>query len=253
MSSLLFGYSTFMFSPVICLVYIAAAVLPAAWLLHYIWKNDTWEKEPPELLLSLLLRSVISVIIAVVLEVLFGYIMEAMVDYVKIQYDYAYYTRMCIGEAVMVGFVEEFAKDIVLYKRTWNDPNFNYRFDAIVYSAFVSLGFAALENIKYVFSYGLSVSLSRALLAIPGHLSFSVLFGFFYGRAKHASNQGDEKTAKMDIAIGYLTAVAAHAFYDACAMINSTPSMIVFFVFIILLYYGISRLVRRESKTNVPV
>lgn len=44
-----------------------------------------------------------------------------------------------------------------LYRRSWRDDNFNYKFDGVVYAVFVSLGFAAFENIMYVFSYGLSV------------------------------------------------------------------------------------------------
>ena len=43
----------------------------------------------------------------------------------------------------------------------WRDPNFNYRFDGIVYAVFVSLGFAAFENISYVVGYGLTTAVAR--------------------------------------------------------------------------------------------
>ena len=39
-------------------VYVLAAVLPAFFLMKYIYKQDTIEKEPPFLLLSLILRGV---------------------------------------------------------------------------------------------------------------------------------------------------------------------------------------------------
>ena len=58
----------------------------------------------------------------------------------------------------VVAVVEEGAKFAMLKRRTWNDMNFNYRFDGIVYAVFVSLGFAAFENIGYVLGYGLSGS-----------------------------------------------------------------------------------------------
>lgn len=78
-----------------------------------------------------------------------------------------------------------------LHARTWRNPNFNYRFDGIVYAVFVSLGFAAFENIQYVLHYGLSVALPRAIFAVPGHMSFAVFMGLFYGRAKLYEAWGD--------------------------------------------------------------
>ena len=250
MNSILFGYSGIVSNPGRALAYVAAAIIPAVILLRFIWNRDSWEKEPPELLRSLLLRSAISVAIAFILEWVFGYFMEACIDYMRISYEQGYYMKVCIIEAIMVGFVEEFAKDIVLFKRTWNDPAFDFRFDAIVYSAFVSLGFAAIENVKYVFSYGISVSLPRALLAIPGHLGFSVIFGYFYGRARHEANGGRDGLARTNLLIGYLLSVAAHAFYDACAMIGTSTSMGIFYVFVAVMYLFLYRLIKRESATN---
>ena len=71
---------------------------------------------------------------------------------------------------LIVAVVEEGTKFLFLKRRTWRDPNFNFRFDGVVYAVFVSLGFAAFENIEYIFHYGLSVAVPRALLAIPGHM-----------------------------------------------------------------------------------
>lgn len=49
---------------------------------------------------------------------------------------------------LVVAAVEEGTKMCFLKLRTWNDWNFSHLFDGVVYSAFVSLGFAAFENIK---------------------------------------------------------------------------------------------------------
>ncbi len=85
---------------------------------------------------------------------------------------------------LVVAVVEEGTKFVFLKLRTWRDPNFNFRFDGIVYAVFVSLGFAAFENINYVLGYGLTVALPRAVLAIPAHMGFAVFMGLFYGRGK---------------------------------------------------------------------
>ena len=41
-------------------IYILAAVLPAIFLLRYIYKHDTVDKEPPGLLLSLILMGIVA-------------------------------------------------------------------------------------------------------------------------------------------------------------------------------------------------
>jgi RsiW-degrading membrane proteinase PrsW (M82 family) len=68
-----------------------------------------------------------------------------------------------IATAVIVALVEEGTKLFFLKRFTWRSPDFNYRYDGVVYAVFVSLGFAAIENLLYVFQYGLSVAWARVL------------------------------------------------------------------------------------------
>lgn len=226
-------------------VYILAAVLPAALLLRYIYRNDTVEKEPPGLLVSLLVLGVAAALCAGVLEGLGERILYLLVDPGSPVYT-------ILLAFLVVALVEEGMKFAFLYRRTWRDDNFNYRFDGIVYAVFVSLGFAAFENIQYVLQYGLSVALPRALCAIPGHMSFAVFMGVFYGRARLLENEGDGAGARRNLWRGYLTAVFLHGFYDACAMIGGAATA-VFVVFVIGMYVRVYRLVRRESATDSPV
>ena len=140
-----------------------------------------------------------------------------------------------------------------MHKCVWKDPNFNFRFDGIVYAVFTSLGFAAMENIMYVFGFGFSVVLSRALLSIPAHMAFSVVFGVFYGRARLYANRGRKGMSFLNILIGYLTAVFFHGFYDSCAMIGSTFSMILFALFMIVIYVVVFMVVKSEARTDVRI
>ena len=158
-------------------VYILAAVLPAIILLRYIYKHDTVEKEPPGLLLTLLFMGVLAALCATVLEAIFQTVLDLLVDPGSPVYT-------ILLAFLVVAVVEEGTKFWLLKRRTWYHPAFNYRFDGIVYAVFVSLGFAAYENITYVLRYGLSVALPRALLAVPGHAAFAVVMGAFYGRAR---------------------------------------------------------------------
>ena len=157
-------------------VYIAAAVVPAFILLRYVYRHDTIEKEPPLLLMTLFCLGVVSALCATVLESIAQTVLDLLIGP-----ESPFYTVLMAF--LVVAVMEEGTKLYFLKRRTWDHPAFNYRFDGIVYAVFVSLGFAAYENILYVFQYGLSVALPRALLAIPGHMSFAVFMGVFYGRA----------------------------------------------------------------------
>lgn len=165
------------------LVYLLAALLPAAFLMRYIYRMDTIEKEPPGLLTGLVFLGVGAAVVAIVLETLGQGILNAFLA----QDDPAY---SIVFAFLVVAVVEEGAKFLFLRWRTWKDPNFNYRFDGIVYAVFLSLGFAAFENVSYVMGYGLTVALYRALLAIPAHMGFAVFMGYFYSRAKLCSDVG---------------------------------------------------------------
>ena len=233
------------FLPVLA-VYILAAVLPAVILLRYVYQNDTVEKEPPGLLVALLLLGVAAALCSGVLEMLGEAVLDLLVDPGSPAYT-------ILLAFLVVALVEEGMKFFLLRRRTWNDPNFNFRFDGIVYAVFVSLGFAAYENIRYVLHYGLSVALPRAIFAIPGHMSFAVVMGVFYGRARLLENWGDPGAARRSRWAGYLSAVVLHGFYDACAMIGTGLSTVAFLVFVALMFIGVFRLIRRESVTDSPV
>lgn len=232
-------------SAAIIAVYFLAAVIPAIFLLRYIYRHDTIEKEPAPLLLLLLFMGVLAALASIVLEmigmnILSGFLPENSAAYVVIM------------AFLVVAVVEEGTKLFFLKLATWRSPSFNYRFDGIVYSVFVSLGFAAFENIKYVFSYGLSVALPRALLAVPGHMGFAVFMGIFYGRARVCHQNGNSAGRTANLLAGYITAVLLHGFYDACAMLGTLLATALFAAFVVIMYIVVIRLVKKESSGDRP-
>ena len=228
------------------MINILAAVLPAAVLLRYVYVRDTYEKESPGMLFRLLKNGVLAAFIAILLEEIGVFILGEFVSP-----NDPYYSILLAF--LVVAAAEESAKYFLMKRATWNSPEFNFRFDGIVYAVFVSLGFAAFENIEYVFGYGLSVAPARAVLAIPGHMSFAVFMGYFYGRAKWFSNRGEEKKAAINRRFGVLAAIFFHGFYDACALSGTGESMLLLLGFVIVMYIIVFRIIRRESWTNGPV
>ena len=242
----------FFFAPLIAVpvlylvIYVLAAVVPAVVLMRYVYRQDRVDREPPRLLGGLALRGVYAALAAIVLETLGQSVLNALVSRDNPRH-------VVLTAFLVVAVVEEGTKFFFLYRRTWRDPNFNYRFDAIVYAVFVSLGFAAFENVKYVFSYGLSVALPRAILAIPGHMGFAVFMGWFYGRAKLRSDLGDGLGARVNLALGYLAAVFLPGMYDTCCMTGTARSTLVFAAVVAVLYLAVFRLIRREARNDTPV
>ena len=240
----------FFFFPVLpllpVLIYLAAALLPAWFLLRYVYRHDTVEKEPPGLLASLGVAGCLSALCAGLLEGVAEYFLRFAVD----PESPAYAVLLAF---LVVAVAEEGMKLFFLKRRSWNHPAFNYRFDGVVYAVFVSLGFAALENVQYVVNYGLSVALPRALLAIPGHLSFSIFMGVYYGRARRLENLGDHAGARRSLFTGWLAAVLLHGFYDACAMLGTSASSVVFLVFVVVMFSIAFRVLKREAASDEPI
>ena len=228
------------------MIYVLAAVLPAIFLMRYIYSKDQADKEPPALLRKLVLMGMVSAGVALVIELLCD-------SYVLPNLSISDTTEYAIVSALMVGLTEEGCKMFFLYKTTWNNPNFNYRYDGVVYAVFVSLGFALLENIMYVFSYGLSVALSRALLAVPAHMGFAVFMGSFYGRAKIRDVRNDNAGKILNLVLGYAAAVFLHTFYDAAAMIGSDASAVVYIIFVAVMYVVVYLRIRREANMDRPI
>lgn len=224
-------------------VYVAAALFPAVFLMGYIYRADTIEKEPPGLLMSLVGRGVLAALAAMVLEILGQQLLPRFVSPESPGY-------VACFAFLVVAAAEEGCKLFFLYRRTWQDPNFNCRFDGIVYAAFVSLGFAAYENLRYVFSYGLQVALPRAILAVPGHLGFAVFMGYFYSRARLAADRRRPAAARGNLLLGYGAAVALHGVYDTCCMAGTGASTAAFVGFVAVMYLAVIRLIRREARKN---
>lgn len=225
------------------LIYLAAAVLPALILLFVVYRRDRVEREPAGLLVKLIIMGVLAALMSVVLETA-G---ESALDLNVTPGTGIYHIIMAFG---VVALAEEGSKYFLMRLNTWNHPAFNYRFDGIVYAVFVSLGFAAFENIGYVFSYGLETAAFRAVLSIPGHLSFAVFMGFYYGRSKYYHNRKKRIRGFLASVMSLLTAVLFHGTYDACLMLDTEESTAFFLVFVAIMFLIVFFLLRRESKKD---
>ena len=224
-------------------ILIAAAVIPAVFLLVHVYRADKLEKEPVPLLISLVLYGIAATFIALLLERFGGWLLGRYFPENSTPYNVLMYFGV-------VAFSEEGAKYFLLKRRTWNSAAFNCQFDGVVYAVFVSLGFALWENISYVLMYGLSTALVRAVTAVPGHACFGVFMGVYYGRAKRYDNDGDFVNAKRCRTMAVLMPALLHGAYDFIATMEDPNCEWVFLVFVLALFAVSLKLVRVGSRSD---
>ena len=224
-------------------ILIAAAVIPAIFLMVKVYRSDKLEPENPVFLFSLAISGVISTFAAMVLE----WVDETLLDVFCEENSKVYNVILYF---VIVGYAEEGAKYFLLKRRTWRSPEFNCQFDAVVYSVFISLGFALWENISYVLHYGFSTALIRAVTAIPGHACFGVFMGALYGLARGNAYLGKQSSSKLFRIFAVIIPAFIHGVYDYTASSGSASGDFVFLVFIAVMFVIAFLLVGRLSKND---
>lgn len=222
-----------------------AAVLPPLFLMWKIYKMDKIEREPIGLIIALIIGGAIACFPAGLIEsFLESNVLSRILDPSSVPYQ-------VIMNFIIVAGAEEGFKYLVLKKITWNNRNFDYRFDGVIYAVATSLGFAALENIMYVAEGGLAVALPRALLAIPGHCIFGIFMGDYYGMAKQFSRYEDG-SEKRCLRLAVLHPMLLHGFYDFCLSTGSDIFGIIFFIYVIVLdilaYKSIKKMASGDIK-----
>lgn len=185
---------------------IIAALAPVAVLLWQILRRDAANPEPPRMLAKAFLYGMISTAVTFVLLPF----TEALGDLIMLN-DTA--LSVAFKQAFFsAALPEEGAKLLMLWLLLRNNPYFDERFDGIVYAVCVGMGFAAVENVLYLFSNydsWLSVGIARALFAVPGHFFDAVIMGYYYSHY-HFGTRRNPATKALILA----APVVAHGIYD---------------------------------------
>lgn len=229
---------------------LGVAIIPPLLLFLLTWILDREDKEPILLLGGLFLAGMVSCFPIGIAEL----ILEFFNFFKEGSYLYTF-----VDMFLIVAICEEVGKFLIVFLITWWSKNFNYRYDAILYSVSVSLGFATLENVLYVLTTqfedgsGLSVAILRAFLAVPGHFTWAVIMGFFYGLAK--SYMIKKETRKMIgmFALGLILPIFAHGFYDFCLTIENPIFIIILFFFVLFIDIVTFVLLHYASKNDKPI
>ncbi|MBW9211947.1 MULTISPECIES: PrsW family glutamic-type intramembrane protease [Terrabacteria group] len=222
---------------------LVAALAPAFLLLNYVYRIDKIESEPKKLIFKLLVAGVLAGLVVIYMGKWPKVILSLFVRQRNLYYPF-YYAFFAVA------LVEEGMKLLFLMIFSWRDSNFNYRFDGIVYAVAVSLGFAAFENVLYVYQLGLRVAFERALFSIPGHLCFGIGMGLMYSHAKIMEKKGYMVRKYIYLILALVVPVIYHGLYDGTLMMRSRYYKNMFYLFIIVLYCASSLLIQIGSRMD---
>ncbi|OJW53827.1 MAG: hypothetical protein BGO55_00410 [Sphingobacteriales bacterium 50-39] len=110
---------------------------------------------------------------------------------------------------VIVALTEEGSKYLVVRWYAYPLDQFQEPFDGVIYSVITGMGFATVENIEYVWKFGVETGVARMFLSVPAHAAFAVLMGYNIGLAKF---QPERKRWLMAKAL--LIVVLLHGSFD---------------------------------------
>jgi len=178
----------------------ALALAPGAAIILYIYLKDKHEREPVSLLFISFIYGIFSTMVTLVISWPVNAFLVLQDGDVVHEFYAAFFK---------VALVEEFAKFLFVRFILFPNKNFNEPFDGIVYAVMVSMGFASLENVLYVFEYGFATGIARMFTAVPAHATFGILMGFFLGKARFSYNKKNLYTLTA-----LVTATFFHGAYD---------------------------------------
>lgn len=194
----------------------------------YMYIRDKYEKEPwGMLVLGLLYGMFLTGVIYMV-----GVAVELYFPHEETPFYTAFFSS---------AFIEEGLKFAIFMLLIWRNKNFNEPVDGIVYCVFLSLGFAWVENIIYVFHPnlgGYETALVRGLLSVPGHGLFGVQMGYYLGLGKFS------KKKQLPL-YGFLAAYLCHSIYNYCLLAEHDFFWIPFWILEVWLWWNCAKKVKR--------
>jgi RsiW-degrading membrane proteinase PrsW (M82 family) len=195
------------------LIITLVALSPCIFWLWIIYKWDKYEPEPKSLIIrTFFLGFAIAIPVAIIEAIMYPRSLT--------QNPVSIASTLYLAFAV-AGLTEELGKYLVVRRTIYSSRFFEEPSDGLVYSAAAALGFASLENIGYLFSFGWETILVRGLFSNVAHVLFSSLWGYPLALYKLGIIK-----ARYIVRLGLLTAVVAHGAFDFLLLTENLYSLL---------------------------
>lgn len=173
---------------------ISASIAPSVALLMYFYLKDRYNPEP----IGMVIRS---------------FIIGALLVFPIMVIQYAFQSEGILQSPIpesfiLSGLLEEFFIWFIVIYTAFHHVEFDEQYDGIVYTSAVSLGFAAVENIFYLYANGIHYALFRAFLPVSSHGLFGVIMGYYIGKAKFSEHR------RIILLRGLIVTAFLHGLYD---------------------------------------
>jgi RsiW-degrading membrane proteinase PrsW (M82 family) len=190
-------------------VRLLSAVVPALIILHLFIRSDLFP-EPPQVILMTFALGIVVIVPVVLVELVVIRLLGGFDAWGPL----APVLLATLGAAIP----EETAKFLILTRYCARHSAFDEPMDGLVYGVTASLGFAALENVFYVFNepaYAASLGIAgiRAVTAVPSHAVDGAVMGFFIGLRYALPARRRQLTRAA-----WGVPVVLHALYDLAAL-----------------------------------
>jgi RsiW-degrading membrane proteinase PrsW (M82 family) len=137
---------------------------------------------------------------------------------------------------VSVAFIEELVKFAAVRLFAYRSAKFDEAMDGVIFGITAAMGFAAVENVGYVFQFGGGIAIFRAFVSVPGHAFYGAIIGYYLGESKVHRNP-------WLVVWGLAIAIALHAVFDTLAQTSGLFALILLPALVWFIYFAI---VRRE-------
>lgn len=215
---------------------IILALAPVILIAIFIYYRDKYEKEPLRFLIKSLVAGMLITIPIILVEKGLSFLLPYLPKNLR-----AFYTAF-----IVAAVTEEVFKYTAFYLLIWKNKNFNEKFDGIVYAVYISLGFAAVENIGYVLQFGEATGYIRALASVPAHALFGVTMGYYFGLAKFYLGQ-----KKLFLLRAIMYPVIIHGVFDFILMSGNYRVLFGFIPYVAFLYIDGIRRMNNLSRRSI--
>ena len=228
------------------LILFVLAALPVFLIGTYIYNKDK-NKEPKQLLINLFFYGIMSSFLVIIISDL----MRIVIPFLQKDVEAMNYFEVFFYSFIGVALVEECCKWYYVHNVGYKSRTFDEKYDIIVYSVFVSLGFAFFENVLYVFgNQSVLVALTRAILAVPGHACDAIFMGYYLTLAKQANIQKNKELETKNKIKSILVPTILHGIYDFCLFVQDDNYITIFFAFVVILYIASVSKIKKLASTN---
>lgn len=230
------------------IILVILAVLPTFIIGYYVYKNDK-HKEPFRILISLFLFGIVSAIGVIGLSA----VLEKLIPILAKDTSIMNIPELFIKVFIEIAFIEELCKWFIVYFLGYKNLEFDETYDIIIYSIFVALGFATIENIIYILrEHTIQIAVERAIFSVPAHTAYAIFMSYYLCKAKINRLKGNNKE-KVDIAFSIIVPTIAHGIFDFCLFANNEFYLIMFFSFTIVLFIMAFQRLRALYKNNASL